>query len=388
MKTIHISIFLGLLVTATTAGCGGREIAKADQVAPASYAEEVQDTPASEPPSSAAQMRDQAARFLSMLSAKERATAMFEITDEAARTRWSNLPSAMVERGGIRIGDMTHEQRRQLHDLIRASTSSQGYLKISGIMWLDDILHAEAQDRLGNRGGNGFRRLVESWKSENYWVSVFGDPTMDTRWGWLLTGHHLAASFTVVGSRVAYTPAFLGAEPYEIESGPYAGWRILSHEVERGYELLQALSAEQRKHAVLAVAIPRDVLEGPGRKASLETFQGIPASSLSAGQRALLWHLIEEYVRNADHDTAERHLLEVEHDGVDSLWFAWIGPTDSISKRYYYRVHGPSILIEYVRERGVGGDQGAANHVHSIVRDPGNDYGEDWLETHYREHHR
>ena len=46
-----------------------------------------------------------------------------------------------------------------------------------------------------------------------------------------------------------------------------------------------------------------------------------------------------------------------------------------------------AILIEYIRERGVGGDQGAANHIHSIVRDPSNDYGEDWLELHYQEHH-
>ena len=54
-------------------------------------------------------------------------------------------------------------------------------------------------------------------------------------------------------------------------------------------------------------------------------------------------------------------------------------------QRHYYRVHGPSVLIEYTIERGVGGD--AANHVHSIVRDPGNDYGEDWLGHHYKESH-
>lgn len=28
-----------------------------------------------------------------------------------------------------------------------------------------------------------------------------------------------------------------------------------------------------------------------------------------------------------------------------------------------------------------------ANHVHSIIRDPGNDYGHDWLGKHCEEHH-
>lgn len=46
---------------------------------------------------------------------------------------------------------------------------------------------------------------------------------------------------------------------------------------------------------------------------------------------------------------------------------------------FYYRVHGPRILIELAWE--------ARNHVHAIVRDPVNDYGEDWLGRHYVENH-
>ncbi len=42
-------------------------------------------------------------------------------------------------------------------------------------------------------------------------------------------------------------------------------------------------------------------------------------------------------------------------------------------------MHGPRILIEYNRQD--------ANHDHMIVRDPANDYGEDWLGRHYKEHH-
>ncbi len=339
-------------------------------------------------PGSAAQMTQSAVAFLDALSPQTRVTAVFDIDDEHARTNWSNLPAAMVERSGLRVGDLSAAERQLLHNLIRASTSSQGYQKIAGIMWLDDILRDASRERLAERSGDDrFARLVESWSSENYWVSFFGDPSVDTRWAWLITGHHLAVSFTVVDDRVAFTPAFMGAEPYEVIEGPLAGWRALSHEVERGFELMQSFDADQRAQAVLSEDIPRDVLEGPGRKASLKEYRGITAGQLDPQQRTLLLHIVQEYVRNADHDTADRQFKQVEADGVDSLFFAWIGPTDDISQRFYYRVHGPSILIEYVRERGVGGDRSAANHIHTMVRDPKNDYGEDWLETHYREHH-
>ncbi len=335
------------------------------------------------PTSSAAQMTASAAAFLDALSEEERRTVLFALEDNESRVQWSNLPSAMFERTGLRMGDLSDAQRRALHALLRASTSSQGYHKIAGIIWIDDVLSAEAQARAGN--SERMARLIESWDSENYWVALFGNPRTDARWGWLLNGHHLAASFTVVDDQVAFTPLFLGAEPYEINTGPYAGFRALSHEVERGFELVQSLTSVQSSQAVLSDEVPQDVLEGPGRKASLEQFEGITAAALDAEQQRLLHHLIAEYVNNADHDAAAAHLAEIERDGLDALYFAWMGPTNDITKRYYYRVHGPSILIEYVRERGVGGS--GANHIHSIVRDPGNDYGEDWLQMHYEEHH-
>ena len=334
-------------------------------------------------------MKKSAIDLLASLPAADLEKAMYTLDDEQARTQWSNLPSSIFDRLGVRTGDLSDRQRRLLHELLRASTSSQGYHKVVGIMWLDDILHEQAKERLEGRGNNDFfARLVESWRSDNYWFAFFGDPATEARWGWMISGHHMAANFTIVDDQVAFTPLFLGAEPYEIETGPYAGWKVLSHEVERGFELLHALSQTQQHQAILSSDIPRDILEGPGRKASLTRFEGIAANELTKEQQHLLWHLIQEYVKNADHDAADAQLAKIEQDGLDKLYFSWIGPTDDITKRYYYRVHGPSILIEYIRERGVGGDQGAANHIHSIVRDPSNDYGEDWLERHYQEHHR
>ncbi|MDE2833866.1 MAG: DUF3500 domain-containing protein [Bacteroidota bacterium] len=330
-------------------------------------------------------MRRTGAALIESLDEGQRELIMFALADTSARTNWSNLPDVLFDRGGLRTGDMSAEQRLQLHDLLRASSSSQGYLKLAGIMWLDDILREEALAQ--GDPGEGFRgRLIESWRTENYYVSIFGDPATDEDWAWLITGHHMAASFTVSGENVAFTPMFLGAEPYTIEGGPYAGWRILSHEVERGFALLQSLTAAQQSQAVLSEDVPRDILSGPGRKGSLAQLEGIQASALNAAQRQHLDYLIREYVRNADHAAAVAQLRKIEADGPDSLYFAWMGPTDDFDARYYYRVHGPSILIEYVREHGVGA-HAPANHIHTIVRDPSNDYGEDWLGLHYQEHH-
>ena len=330
-------------------------------------------------------MRAMAVAFLGSLDGVQLSKIQFELSDMDARTRWSNLPSMFYERGGLRTGDVTVTQRHHLHALMRASTSSQGYLKIAGVMWLDDVLSEAASER----GASGrMAELIESWSTENYWISIFGNPETDEQWGWLFTGHHLAASFTVVGDDVAFTPLFLGAEPYTVETGPYAGWRILSHERERGYKLVQTLTNEQRALAVLGEAVPNDIFEGPGQRNRLESIEGIQASALSETQQILLWELIEEYVRNADHHAANTQLAKIRSDGLEALRFAWIGPTERLESRYYYRVHGPSLLIEYVRERGVGGDENGSNHIHTIVRDPSNDYGEDWLGAHYEEHHR
>ncbi len=374
-------LLLAPIAAAALAGCRGNA------------SQEQQDTPEPTPRSSSAagaaasseRMARAARDFLDALSSQQKIDAEFPFDADSERTRWSNLPASMVERGGVRLGDLTDLQRRRFHDLLRASTSSQGYQKIVGVIRLDEVLHEDASAAVARAERRLPESLLESWTSANYWISFFGRPG-DPAWGWLVNGHHLAASFTVVGDRVAFTPLFLGAEPHEIERGLEAGWRVLANEGERGWQLLQALDEGQRTAALLGGEIPGDVLTGPGRKGSLSEFSGIPASALGDGQRALLWQVVEEFAANADHGAANAQLEKIRADGLDALHFAWIGPADDRSARYYYRVHGPSVLIEYIVEEGVGGN--AANHVHSVMRDPGNDYGEDWLGRHYEEHHQ
>ncbi len=48
--------------------------------------------------------------FLATLSAPERAKATFGFTS-SQRTGWSNLPSGIFQRNGLRFGDLTQQQR-------------------------------------------------------------------------------------------------------------------------------------------------------------------------------------------------------------------------------------------------------------------------------------
>lgn len=324
------------------------------------------------------QMTDAANALISSLDAEQKKTALYSL-DDAGRTTWSNLPIIMVHPGGLLLRDMNAEQRIAAHKLLRASMSSQGYAKFAGIMRLEDQAHIDALERLKNNSdappiGQAF---ADAYDSTNYAVAIFGKPG-EKHWAWKVAGHHAAVNFTVVDGRVGFTPTFLGSNPMVVKSGKHAGLMVLPQEGQRGIDLINSLSSEQQGLAIIAEEKPNDVIEGPGRKASLSAFEGLKASQLSPGQMNLLKVLVSEYVGNTDFDTAAAQLGLIENAGWGELWFSWRGSVD-MAGQFYYRVHGPRILIEYIRQN--------ENHDHTIVRDPKNDYGGDWLGKHYEEHH-
>ena len=333
---------------------------------------------------SAWRMRDAATAFLESLDAAARKAVSFPLEADQ-RTSWSNLAVALGPRVGVNVGALGVQSRRRLHDLLRASTSSQGYHKIAAIMRHDDLLRTEELEYLQHnpprpRAG---RNAIESMGSANYWVAMFGEPVRGKPWAWLLTGHHLGATFTCAGGRVAAAPLFLGAQPLEDLTGPYAGFTVLSHEGLRGLDLVSSLHPEQARVAVLSTEPGfSDVLTGVGRRDSLSRFEGLPAGDLDPPQQRLLHALVDEYVRNADFDAAERHLDAIQRAGqragLDQLHFSWRGPTNDIRSPFYYRIHGPRLIIEFAVQE--------PNHIHTIMRDPQNDYGMDWLGLHYEEH--
>jgi hypothetical protein len=326
-------------------------------------------------------MTDAAKAFVSLLGEEESKAALYAFDNEKERKDWSNVPVAAQPRNGLQMGAMNDAQKNAAHRLIDSTLSSQGYAKATGLMQLDDIWSVLMEE---THPGSGVY-----FDSGKFLFAIFGKPGGDEPWGWQLDGHHLAVNTTVVGDAVSLTPIFLGAEPDVVPRGPYAGLQILGAERRKGFAVVKSLSAEQRSHAVLSDSIPEDLFEGTGQANTLKKFEGITAAQMTSDQRALLWTLIDEYLDNCPKEVAVARRAQILADGDAALYFAWMGPIDE-DANLYYRVHGPSIIIEYDNTSVGTLRAGNSNHLHTILREPSNDFGADLLRRHYEEseHHR
>jgi len=334
------------------------------------------DAPLPATATSAAQMTTAARALLATLGPDELMATLFAL-DAAERSHWSNVPYQAHRRPGLRVGSLEREQLLRVHDLLRASLSSQGYQKVAGIMRLDDINRGQQIARLAPNASAYQKAQAESFGSDNYFLAFFGDPRRDARWGWLIQGHHLGVSFTVADGRTAFLPMFVGATPLAVEEDVETGWSALAQEVTRGVELLRSLTDSQRAMALSPAEVPGDVLNGVGLKQRLTPSEGLRAAAMTPEQKRLLRALVEEYVENADFDAADAQLATIEAAGWDEFAFTWRGGVEGdLATPFYYRVQGPRIIIEL---------RNSENHVHTITRDPANDYGEAWLGLTYRE---
>jgi hypothetical protein len=95
---------------------------------------------------------------------------------------------------------------------------------------------------------------------------------------------------------------------------------------------------------------------------------------MTESQRAMLLDVISEWTGIVHETSAAARMAEIKA-GIDETWFAWSGPitvTPGSNITAYYRIQGPKLVIEYAPQR-LGGDP--AMHVHTMYRDPTNDYG-------------
>jgi hypothetical protein len=186
-------------------------------------------------------------------------------------------------------------------------------------------------------------------------------------------GHHLALNITIAGEHGVLTPTLTGAQPalYTI-NGKIV--RPLAQESDKALTLLQALEDKQRKQAVLSYQLA-DLVLGPGQDGKTIVPEGLKASAMTEHQRAMLLDVISEWASIIHADAAATRMAELTAD-IDETWFSWSGPTTATAGHNitaYYRIQGPHLVIEYAPQP-LGGDP--AMHVHTMYRDPTNDYGQ------------
>lgn len=288
---------------------------------------------------------------------RQQALLPFDDHDGGARRSWAYWPA---ERAGVPLWALGRSEAKAAHRLLATLLPPAAFARAVTIMGLDEVL----DEREGYRGDRRHR--------DDYWVSVFGEPGPEP-WGVRFEGHHVSVHATVAGADVHMTPLFLGANPAVVQDGPHAVIAPLAVEEQLGFDLLHALTVEQRASAVVADVAPDDIASrnAPRLAGALPT-GGVPISGLAGPAASAAAELVDVYLR--------RLTLGARRPDPDGARFAWAGAAEP-GAGHYYRLAGPGLLIE------LDNTQNGANHVHTVLRDPRADFGGDALAEHHRRAH-
>ena len=347
-----------------------------------------------------AEIVNAANNLLATLSAEQHQKVLYAFDDANQRARWSNLPTGFVPRGGISLKQMSAPQRYATMKLLATILSPMGLEKVNEIREADDDFKGNGSKRgpggqggpppggqngppqngpppqfggPGGTGGPGRGRPPLSgdmFGSDLYYISFLGTPSTTQPWMLQFGGHHLALNITIAGSKGVLTPTLTGAQPaiFKLNGKTI---RPVGRESDKALALLESLDENQRKHAVLAYQVA-DLVLGPGQDGKKIVPDGLTASAMNAKQQGMLLDLIAEWTGILNEPSATARMAEMKSD-LNDMWFAWSGPTTAETGSNitaYYRIQGPHLVIEYAPQKDEPG-----NHVHTMYRDPTNDYG-------------
>jgi Protein of unknown function (DUF3500) len=345
-------------------------------------------------PETAARMAAAAAAFRAGLDAEQRSVLDNGFEIDGVRRDWSYLPEPV--RAGLPLGSLSDPQRKLANELIVASVSMPGYAKVVSIMAMEHVRRALM---LAAAAPN-----AQLFDPERYCFRLFGTPGGAEPWGWQLAGHHVVLNFTVTDGRyVSGTPCMLGSVP-----AGFGTLAPLADDEGRGYAFVRSLSAEQRAAAVIwqrpppdfatrlvprigAVELPDHVFPPEpnytisDEERSVLSYvrdgpKGVLGVDLRPAQLAALVELVAGFAGRLPAEFATAEMDRVLAGGAEQLAFAWAGGT-APGEQHYYRVQGPDLLIE------LDNTQSGGNHIHSVWRNPANDWGDDILAAHYRAEH-
>ena len=332
---------------------------------------------------------------------------------ERERTTWFYTPT---DHGGLPLGLQRPAQQQLAMKLLASGLTLEGYVVAATIVGLENVL-----DRIED--------FQMQWDRERgrdsglYYLRVFGDPRQDQTWAWRFGGHHLSINYLIIDGVVASnTPFFLGADP---ASAPLPGGTQLRplggiEDLARGFA--SSLSASQQSRMQLLGRAVSDIVTGnravvkdgdemihiqnlwrgqfsdpalgehvddlDSRAETSSAFtpadhrimayhaapSGISSSELTVGQCELLRALARAATASALVTNAEQ--TSWDDAALPGLHIAWGGPL-SAQGPLYFRLQAPRLLYEY------DNTQRDANHVHTVLRDPPNDFGADTLQRHY-----
>ncbi|MEM1296168.1 MAG: DUF3500 domain-containing protein [Verrucomicrobiota bacterium] len=299
-------------------------------------------------------MAKAAGDFLDSLDEKLRQEAALPF-DSPEKYLWTNVPPRGPQ-GGVRMGDLNEVQLQRALDLLATVLSPQGFGKARNIPLADDRLLRNGERRPG-------------FGAEDYWLAIFGTPSAETPWALQFDGHHLATNLGFHGDDMSLSPTFIGTQPRGFELGGET-LEPMAKKDEAALALLRSLDEDQRKAAIIGNR-RANLVAGAGRDGRIPKAVGVSAKDFDEAQRKALSTVLQLYVGDLPEPFAGRRLKELESE-IESMTFGWWGPTEDKGD-YSYRIQGPTLIIEYAGQ-DLGGDP--HDHLHSMYRDPTNEYGE------------
>lgn len=288
---------------------------------------------------------------------------------------WSN-PEFLLSDKGLRLDEVDTHTRDAILGILKSTLSPEGFTKAVSAMRINGFLG----------------ELIHSQKVMNefsYNFVMFGRPSTTRPWGYQFYGHHLCLNIFFYNRQIVISPWFTGAEPNEIDTGPYAGTTILRNEEAYGLKLMQSLSPELQKRAQI-YKLMHDPAMPPGRwnrddqrhlcgayrDNRLVPYEGIKMSEMTEEQKKLVEKILAEYILYLPEKARTmrlKHILSFESE----TYFSWIGGfTDS--DPFYYRIQNPVIVAEFDHHSGVimTNQEPAKFHIHTTLRTAnGGDYG-------------
>lgn len=312
--------------------------------------------------------------LIPLLDNTQRQNLSYHIDSPEWRT-WSN-PEFLLSNKGIRLDETTPQIRESILQILKTTLSPEGYEKALKAMRINHFLGELVRSP----------RVVNQF---SYNFVLFGYPSATRPWGWSFYGHHLCLNIFLYKGQIVASPWFTGAEPNEIDSGPYAGTRVLEVEEELGLRLMQSLHPDlQRKARVYDhmhdPAMPpgrwnkddQRHLCGAYRDNRQVPYEGILVSSFDEEQKKMLYGIMEQYLLYLPRKARMMKLDQIR--GFESeMYFCWIGGFGD-EDPFYFRVQSPVVLVEFDHHSGVflNNEEPKKFHIHTLMRTPnGGDYG-------------
>lgn len=305
--------------------------------------------------------------FLDTLSDEQREAVTYDYDDETKTTSWSNFPTTFVDRAGLDVADLTEEQQVAALQVMEALLSDDAYETVSNIIASDQYLADNSSSDVATLG--------------QYYIAFFGDASDTSAYEVQFGGHHLGINATLDGTAdaITFAPTHLGVQPADWTTEDGTEVQAFDGIYTDAFAFYDSLTAEQQE----TLTSGEVTMCAPGDTCEFTTGAGLSGADLTDEQRELLLDLIANWSGMADEESAATTRAEIEAT-LDDTVIAWSGETtydmtqgDGIN----FSISGPNVYVGFQAQDGSAGADidgvvtSGWGHVHTIYRDPTNDYG-------------